>query len=89
MAWGDFSIGEYWTKSFIDITEMQKFILTIRPVEIVFDSNFPEKDIVTASIKQYVKCLVSVRDIPPDPEKFLASTTQVQHSASYGKALEN
>jgi len=89
IAWGDFSIGEYWTKSFIDITEMQKFILTIRPVEIVFDSNFPEKDIVTASIKQYVKCLVSVRDIPPDPEKFLASTTQVQHSASYGKALEN
>jgi hypothetical protein len=68
---------------------MQKFIFTIRPVEIIFDSHFPDKDIVTKPIKQYLKCLISVWDIPPDSEKFLASTTQVQHSASYGKALEN
>lgn len=88
LAWGDFSIGEYWTKSFADIAEMQKFILTIRPVEIIFDSHFPEKDSVTSIIHQYLKCLISLRDIPPDPEKFLASITQVQQSASYGKALE-
>ncbi|HMS91718.1 MAG TPA: hypothetical protein PKC87_05835, partial [Candidatus Absconditabacterales bacterium] len=88
LAWGDFSIGEYWTKSLADIAEMQKFILTIRPVEIIFDSHFPEKDSVTSTIHQYLKCLISLRDIPPDPEKFLASITQVQQSASYGKALE-
>ena len=88
IAWGDFSIGEYWTKSFSAIDEMQKFILTIKPVELIFDVNFPEKELVTVPIKQYVKCLISVRDLPPDPEKFLAGTTGVQHHASYGKAVE-
>lgn len=88
IAWGDFSIGEYRTKSFSDIAEMQKFILTIRPVEIIFDINFPEKESITTPIKQYLKCLISVRDIPPDPEKFLTGTTHVQQSASYGKAIE-
>ncbi|MEI6672043.1 MAG: hypothetical protein WCL02_01440 [bacterium] len=88
IAWGDFSIGEYWTKSFSDIAEMQKFILTIRPVELIFDINFPEKDIVTTPIQQYLKCLISIRDLPPDPEKFLAETTHVQQSASFGKAVE-
>ena len=89
LAWGDFSIGEYWTKSFSDIIEMQKFILTTRPVEIIFDIDFPEKDTVTAVIQQQIKCLVSVRDIPPDPDKFLARMTQVQHIESYGKAVEH
>lgn len=88
IAWGDFSIGEYWTKSFADIAEMQKFILTTRPVELIFDINFPEKDSVTTPIQQYLKCLISIRDLPPDPEKFLAETTHVQQSASFGKAVE-
>jgi len=72
IAWGDFSIGEYWTKSFGDIAEMQKFILTIRPVELIFDINFPEKESITIPIQQYMKCLISIRDLPPDPEKFLS-----------------
>lgn len=88
IAWGDFSIGEYWTKSFADATEMQKFILTINPVEIIFESHFPEKESLSLSITQHLPCLVSLRDLPPDPENFLACTTQVQQSASYGKALE-
>ena len=88
IARGDFSIGEYWTKSFTDIVEMQKFILTIKPVELVFDSNFPEKDSITTSLKQYLSCLISLRDIPSDPENFLAETTQVQQCSSYGKAIE-
>jgi DNA mismatch repair ATPase MutS len=88
LAWGDFSIGEYWTKSFSDGREMQKFILTIKPVEIIFDIDFPEKDSVTLMIQQQLQCLISLREIPPDPDKFLASMTQVQHIASYGKAVE-
>lgn len=88
IAWGDFGIGEYWTKSFAEVTEMQKFILTIRPVELIFESNFPEKDSVTLPIEQHLKCLISLRDIPPDPEAFLSATTQVHQSASYGKAIE-
>ncbi len=88
IAWGDFSIGEYWTKSFSDLTEMQKFILTIRPVELIFDVNFPEKESISIPVQQYMKCLISVRDLPPDPEKFLSWTTGVQQHTSYGKAVE-
>ena len=78
IARGDFSIGEYWTKSFVDMEEMQKFILTIRPVEIIFDSNFPEKDILSAHFQQHLKCLISLWDVPPDPTKFLVEVTGVQ-----------
>jgi DNA mismatch repair protein MutS len=88
LAWGDFSIGEYWTKSFSDVAEMQKFILTIRPAELIFDIDFPEKDTVTLMIQQQLRLLISLREIPPDPEKFLANTTHIQHIASYGKAIE-
>jgi len=54
---------------------MLKFILTIRPVEIVFDVDFPEKESISIPVQQAMKCLISVRDIPPDPEKFLVSMT--------------
>lgn len=89
LAWGDFSIGEYWTKSFSDIYEAQKFILTIRPVELVFDADFPEKETISLPLQQTTKTLISIRDIPPDPEKFLVSMTGVQQITSYGKAVED
>ncbi len=89
LARGDFSIGEYRTKSFSDIAEMQKFILTIRPVELIFNIDFPEKESITTPIQQYLKCLISVRDLPPDPDKFIAGMTGVQNITSYGKALED
>ncbi len=89
IARGDFSIWEYRTKSFSDIGEMLKFILTIRPVEIVFDVDFPEKESISIPVQQAMKCLISVRDIPPDPEKFLVSMTWVQQISSYGKSLED
>lgn len=85
----DFSIGEYRTKSFWDINEMVKFILTIRPVEIVFDGDFPEKESISIPLQQVMKSLVSIRDIPPDPEKFIVEITGIQQIASYGKALED
>ncbi len=89
LARGDFSVGEYWTKSFGDIAEMIKFILTIRPVELIFDIDFPEKESVSVPVQQTTKALISVRDIPPDPEKFIVWMTGVQQIASYGKALED
>ncbi len=89
LARGDFSIGEYRTKSFPDIADMQKFILSIKPIELIFDSLFPEKDIITEPLTRSSKCLISLWDLPPDPEKFLVHLTHVQQSASYGKALES
>ena len=89
ITWGDFSIGEYWTKSFWDIGECLKFILTIRPVEIIFDVDFPEKEVISIPVQQATKCLISVWDIPHDPESYLLSLTGIQQIESYGKALED
>ncbi|MEI8091291.1 MAG: hypothetical protein WCG98_03415 [bacterium] len=88
IARGDFSLGEYRTRSFADIAEMQKFILTIKPSEIIFDFDFPDKDLVTTPLLQYLKCLISIYEVPFDAEHFLITMTQVQSLASFGKALD-
>ncbi len=89
LARGDFSVGEYRTKSFSDIGELQKFIISVRPVELVFDVDFPEKESISVPVQQAMKALISIRDVPPDPEKFIHWMTGVQQIASYGKALED
>ncbi len=89
ITWGDFSMGDYWTKSFSTLEELLKFVLTIRPVEIVFDVDFPEKESISIPIQQSMKCLISVRDVPHDPENFLLAITGIQQITSYGKALED
>lgn len=66
---------------------MQKCILTIRPSEIIFDIDFPDKDLVTAYLQQQVKSLISVYEVPFDTENFLLHMTKVQSLASFGKAL--
>lgn len=72
LARGDFSVGEYRTKSFSDIGELQKFIISVRPVELVFDVDFPEKESISVPVQQAMKALISIRDVPPDPEKFIS-----------------
>lgn len=88
IAWGDFSIGEYWTKSFASLETMQKFILTVNPAEIIFDMDFTEKDSITAPFQNYLNCLISIYDVPVDPDKFITSTCQIQSMSSYGQALD-
>ncbi len=89
LARWDFSVGEYRTKSFSDIQELQKFIIAVKPVELVFDIDFPEKESISVPVQQAMKALISIWDIPPDPEKFISWITGVQQISSYGKALEN
>lgn len=72
LARGDFSVGEYRTKSFSDIQELQKFIIAVKPVELVFDIDFPEKESISVPAQQAMKVLISIWDIPPDPEKFIS-----------------
>ncbi|MCX6822617.1 MAG: DNA mismatch repair protein MutS [candidate division SR1 bacterium] len=88
IARGDFSLGEYRTRSFADIAEMQKFILTIKPSEIIFDIDFTDKELVKTPLQQYLKCLFSIYEVPFDAEHFLLTMTQVQSLASFGKALD-
>lgn len=89
IAWGDFSLGHYQTKSFVDIADMQKFILTIKPVEIILDVDFTDKDSICTPLLQYMKCSISVYELPANPDVFITSLTHTQSIASYGKALES
>jgi DNA mismatch repair ATPase MutS len=68
---------------------MQKFILTIRPVEIIFDIDFPSKDDIITPVQQYIKCLVSVFDVPVHPDDFISQVCNIQSISSFGKALED
>lgn len=86
IAWGDFSIGEYWTKSFKHLGELQKWILTLSPSEVIIDVDFTEKDSITTPIQQYLKCLISVYEVPSDPELFLTNACKVQTLHSFGQA---
>ncbi|MDD3262984.1 MAG: DNA mismatch repair protein MutS [Candidatus Absconditabacteria bacterium] len=88
IAWGDFALGEYWTKSFASIEDMQKFILIVNPVEIIVDIEFPDKDELTKLLKQYQNYLISISDVPHRYEEYLLEQCKIQTLSSYGKAVE-
>lgn len=88
IAWGDFSLGEYATKTFSDLGKLQKYILMLRPTEIIVDTDIPDKEQFISPIQQYLHCLVSVYAIPGDEHTFLSKICKVQHLSSFGKALE-
>lgn len=83
VAWGDFTLGEYWTKSFSHLGELQKWILLIRPTEIIIDFDLKEKEQFSEPLHQYLKCLVSIHGVPNDPEFFLKNMTKVQTLNSF------
>lgn len=87
LAWGDFSVGEYWTKSFNNLWDVQKWILTLNPSEIILDVDFREKDSISTPIQNYLKCLISVYEIPSDTELFLTNICNVQSLHSFGQAV--
>jgi len=88
IARGDFAIWEYHTKTFADAGQMQKFILSIKPNEIVFDIDLKEKEQIITPIQQYLQCLISVYEIPVDPQQHITSICNIQTIASFGQALE-
>lgn len=89
IAWGDFTLGEYLTKSFNELGRLQKFILQLQPTEIIIDTDSTIKDELISPIQQYLQCLVSVYAVPADPEHFLTTICKVQQISSFGKAVEN
>lgn len=86
IAWWDFTLGEYQTKSFSNLWDAQKWILTLSPSEVIIDVDFPEKDAISTPIQQYLACLVSVYEVPVDPESFLCNMAKVQTLSSFGQA---
>jgi len=88
IAWWDFALGEYRTKSFQNIENMQKFIQMINPIEVIIDIEFPSKDEFIQLIKKYQNCLISISDVPHRYEEYLLNNCKIQTLASYWKALE-
>ena len=88
IAWGDFTIWEYHTKSFESLENMEKFIFWLNPVEIIFDVDFPNKNDVQLNIKNYTDALISVYDVPVDPDKYILAQCKIQTLSSFGQALK-
>lgn len=87
IAWGDFSLGEYSTKSFDDLGKLQKYILTLRPTEIILDTDIPDKDQFISPLQHYLQCLVSVYALPSNPNEILKNICKVEQLSSFGKAM--
>lgn len=85
----DFSLWTYQTKSFSDLWKLQKFLLTIKPAEIIVDTDLPNREEIISPIQQYLKCLVSVYAVPFDPDLTISKVCKVSHLSSYGKALSD
>jgi len=68
---------------------VQKFILQLRPTEIIIDTDTRIKEELITPIQQYLQCLISVYAVPVDPAHFITSLCKVQHTSSFGKALES
>lgn len=88
ICWWDFSVGEYWTKSFDNFENLLKFIHKINPSEIIIDINFPQKDELQNYINNFSKVLFSIYDVPSNPEFFMKNLLEVQTLNAYWKALE-
>jgi len=89
IARGDFSIGDYQTKSFVDMDSLQRMLPVIAPVECIVDPDFPYIDDVKVRLQQYNKCLLSVYDVPRDAAEYVQHICSVQTVSSFGKALES
>ena len=89
LAWGDFSVWEYRTKSFKSIEDMQKFIMIIKPVEIIVDMDFPQKDEFIVVLQNIISSLISIFDLPANPDRFVMNMTKTQTLQSFGRALES
>jgi DNA mismatch repair protein MutS len=50
------------------------------------DADFREKDALATPLQQYLKCLISVYEVPSDPVLFLTNSCQVQTLSSFGQA---
>jgi hypothetical protein len=57
--------------------------LTLSPSEVIIDADFREKESVSVPIQQYLKCLISVYEIPSDAELFLTNVCKIQTLNSF------
>lgn len=88
LARWDFTIWEYNTKSFENLWELEKFLAVLNPVEVILDIWLQWKESIQQSIKNYLNALISIYDIPTDPDKYILEQCKIQTLASFGQALQ-
>ncbi|UFX82575.1 DNA mismatch repair protein MutS [Candidatus Absconditicoccus praedator] len=88
IAYGDFSLGEYFTKSFDSIDDVISFFIKINPSEIIIDIDLLEKQTLEEQINIYLDSLINISDVPYDQEGYLKTNLDIQTLGSYGKALQ-
>ena len=88
IAWWDFILWEYTTKSFDDVWKLQKFVLQLQPAEIILDTDIQMKDDLSKPFHQYLHALISVHWVPDDPEHYVSAACNVQNITSYWRALQ-
>lgn len=88
-SWWDFSVWEYWTKSFDSIEKFLKFVLKLNLSELVIDIDFLQKDEIQNYLKNFSNIFFSVYDLPYDIDIFIKNTLWVQTLNSFGKALSD
>lgn len=88
IAYWDFSLGEYFTKSFDSIDDVISFFIKINPSEIIIDIDLLEKQTLEEQINIYLDSLINISDVPYDQEWYLKTNLDIQTLWSYGKALQ-
>lgn len=86
VAWGDISLGTYYTAVCSNLSKVIKHIEHIHPAEVVVDISFPELDAITESISSH-DIVSAVFEVPHQPKQFLQQQLWVQSLLGYWQAL--
>ncbi len=89
IAFWDFSLGEYWTKTFDNKEELLKFISKIAPKEVILDLDIPAdlRNEIAQHIKQFVGSFISIYSKPDFPEEFIKNVLKISKLDSFWDAL--
>jgi len=63
--------------------------MIIKPVEIIVDMDFPQKDEFIVVLQNITSSLISIFDLPANPDRFVMNMTKTQTLQSFGRAIEN
>lgn len=86
LAWGDFSIGKYKTKTLSWKIDLVNFVAGLDPVEVILDERFSSCEDIEGIVDKH--CRVSKHSVPFDVHKFLKVQLWVAQLWGYWKALE-
>lgn len=86
-AWGDFTLGQFRTKSFEWFTAMSIFLQWLHPTELIVDSLFPEREQLL-DVATQLSIWSSLHDHPHDVQHHIKELFGVQSLDGFWKALE-